>query len=204
MQGAPTPPFTLHRPSPPWSMRASRPCPLALRGRAAPSCAGPWCRVRRPAGRVEARVGACRAAKGRIAGAGGRGATPERAQAASSSRTVEKMCSRHRCMACLNPPQGQLHPPDHLSRPPNTHLPSQYSPTPPPPPPPPGLIQQLLTTTEWGELDYLIVDFPPGTGDIQLTLCQARHAAPALLKRQPAQRSAGRASVFSPHPWGAC
>lgn len=44
----PFPPCLSSRPSTQWSTRESRPCPLGLRARAAPSCAAPWCRVRAP------------------------------------------------------------------------------------------------------------------------------------------------------------
>lgn len=46
-------------------------------------------------------------------------------------------------------------------------------------------LQQLLNETAWGELDYLIVDLPPGTGDIQLTLAQKIPVSGALIVTTP-------------------
>ena len=46
-------------------------------------------------------------------------------------------------------------------------------------------LQQLMQDTEWQALDYLIVDLPPGTGDVQLTLCQKIPVSGAVIVTTP-------------------
>jgi ATP-binding protein involved in chromosome partitioning len=48
-----------------------------------------------------------------------------------------------------------------------------------------GLIQQFIHQVEWGELDFLLIDFPPGTGDIQLTLAQQGSLSGAIVVTTP-------------------
>lgn len=48
-----------------------------------------------------------------------------------------------------------------------------------------GIIRQFLYQVNWGELDYLLVDMPPGTGDAQLTMAQAVPMAGAVIVTTP-------------------
>ena len=48
-----------------------------------------------------------------------------------------------------------------------------------------GIVRQFLSDVNWGELDYLIVDMPPGTGDVQLSLAQLVPVQGAVLVTTP-------------------
>ena len=50
-------------------------------------------------------------------------------------------------------------------------------------------LNQLLTGTNWGDLDYLILDLPPGTGDVQLTICQLLPVTATVMVTTPQQIS---------------
>jgi ATP-binding protein involved in chromosome partitioning len=55
------------------------------------------------------------------------------------------------------------------------------------------IVTQFLRDVNWGELDYLIVDLPPGTGDAQLSLVQATQVAGAVIVTTPQEMAVGDA-----------
>ncbi|MBM3606812.1 MAG: Mrp/NBP35 family ATP-binding protein, partial [Alphaproteobacteria bacterium] len=48
-----------------------------------------------------------------------------------------------------------------------------------------GALQQMLQQVNWGELDVLLIDLPPGTGDVQLSLCQKAPVTGAIIVSTP-------------------
>src|ERR1700733_11951920 len=64
-----------------------------------------------------------------------------------------------------------------------------------------SVIQQFLRGVDWGELDYLIIDLPPGTGDVQLTLIQTAPLTGAVVVTTPSDVSLedARKAIFMFH-----
>jgi len=64
-----------------------------------------------------------------------------------------------------------------------------------------SVIQQFLRGVEWGDLDYLIIDLPPGTGDVQLSLIQTAPITGAIVVTTPSDVSLedARKAVFMFH-----
>ena len=55
------------------------------------------------------------------------------------------------------------------------------------------IVNQFLRDVAWGQLDYLVVDMPPGTGDAQLSLVQATHVSGAIIVTTPQEVAVGDA-----------
>jgi ATP-binding protein involved in chromosome partitioning len=55
------------------------------------------------------------------------------------------------------------------------------------------IVNQFLRDVAWGQLDYLVVDLPPGTGDAQLSLVQATHVRGAIIVTTPQEVAVGDA-----------
>jgi ATP-binding protein involved in chromosome partitioning len=55
------------------------------------------------------------------------------------------------------------------------------------------IVTQFLHDVDWGQLDYFIVDLPPGTGDAQLSLVQATHVSGAVIVTTPQEMAVGDA-----------
>ncbi|MGA3027262.1 MAG: Mrp/NBP35 family ATP-binding protein [Bryobacteraceae bacterium] len=64
-----------------------------------------------------------------------------------------------------------------------------------------SVIQQFLRNVDWGELDYLLIDLPPGTGDVQLSLIQTAPLTGAIVVTTPSEVSLedGRKAVHMFH-----
>ena len=52
-----------------------------------------------------------------------------------------------------------------------------------------SVIQQFLRSVDWGELDYLVIDLPPGTGDVQISLMQTAPITGAVIVTTPSEVS---------------
>lgn len=48
-----------------------------------------------------------------------------------------------------------------------------------------SIVEQILNNTMWGDLDYLVLDLPPGTGDVQLSLCQKLSLSGSVIVTTP-------------------